>query len=82
MPTHNPRVNVTFNPDDAEILKLICQKKKMSLSGLVRRVTEEWLEDYEDLLLARRAEKILDDWEKGGRKTISHEEMWARLDSE
>lgn len=79
MPTTNPRINVTFSEDDAEMMQIICRKKKMSKSGLIRKVMEEWLEEYEDMLLARRAEKADEKWEKGGRKTVSHEELWKRL---
>jgi predicted DNA-binding protein len=53
----------------------------MSASSLVRKVIEDWLEEYEDMLLARRAEEIEKRWIENGCKTISHEEMWKRLDS-
>jgi predicted DNA-binding protein len=79
MPTKNPRVNVTFNPSDAECLKLICNKKNMSLSGLVRKVIEDWLEDYEDMLLARRAEKAEEEWIKDGCTTYTMEEVCQEL---
>lgn len=80
MPTHKPRINVTFNEDDVEIMQMICKKKKISMSALVRKVIEDWLEEYEDMLLARRAEEAEKEWEKSGRKTISHEELCRRLD--
>jgi predicted DNA-binding protein len=79
MPTKNPRVNVTFNPNDAEVMQLICEKKKISMSALVRKVVEDWLEEYEDMLLARRAEEAEKRWIEGGRKTISHEELCREL---
>ncbi len=79
MPTKNPRINVTFNPNDAEVLQLICDKKKMSLSGLVRKVVEDWLEEYEDILLAKRAEEVERRWIEGGMKTVSHEELCQEL---
>ena len=79
MPTSNPRVNVTFNESDVEVMHLICKKKKISMSGLIRKVMEDWLEEYEDMLLAKRAEEADARWEKEGRKTISHEELWKKL---
>jgi len=82
MNTNNSRIYVSFNESDADIIKTICEKKKVSRSSLVRRVMEEWLEDYEDHLLARRAEAILDKIEKGETRTVDHEEMWKRLDTE
>lgn len=79
MPTKNPRVNVTFSENDAEMMHLICKKKKISMSGLIRMVMEDWLEEYEDMILARRADEADEKWNKRGRKTISHEELWKRL---
>lgn len=79
MPTKNPRINVTFNPSDAEVLQIICKKKKVSMSGLVRKIMGDWLEDYEDLLLARRAEEAEKKWEENGKQTISSEEVWKKL---
>lgn len=79
MPTSNPRVNVTFSESDAEMMSLICKRKKISMSGLIRKVMEDWLEEYEDMLLVKRVEEAEEKWEKGGKKTISHEELWKRL---
>jgi predicted DNA-binding protein len=79
MPTHNLRVNVTFSESNAEMIQMICKKKKISLSGLIRKVMEDWLEEYEDMLLAQRAEELDKKWEEKGRKTISHEKLWKRL---
>lgn len=79
MPTSNPRVHVTFNPSDAEVMQLICEKKNITMSGLVRKVVEDWLEDYEDMLLARRAEEAEKEWIAGGCKTISHEDLCREL---
>lgn len=79
MPTKNPRVNVTFSESEAEVLQIICKRKKISVSSLIRKVMEDWLEEYEDMLLAKRAEEADKRWEEGGRKTISHEELWKRL---
>lgn len=79
MPTKNPRIHVTFNPNDVEILQLICEKKKMTMSELVRKVVEDWLEEYEDMLLARRAEEAEKEWIEGGMKTISLEDLCQEL---
>jgi predicted DNA-binding protein len=49
------------------------------MSGLVRKVIEDWLEDYEDMLLARRAEEAEERWIKDGCKTISGEELCREL---
>lgn len=79
MPTSNSRVNVTFSENDAELMHLICKRKKISKSSLIRKVMEEWLEEYEEMLLTKRAEEADKKWEERGKKTISHEELWKRL---
>ena len=79
MPTKNPRIHVTFNESDNEIIQLICKKKNISMSSLVRKVMEDWLEEYEDMLLARRAEESEKKWIEEGMKTITHEELCLEL---
>jgi predicted DNA-binding protein len=75
----NPRINVTLNPSDIEVMEILCEKKQMSMSSLAKKMIEEWLEDYEDMLLARRAEEAEKRWIEGGSKTISHEELCQEL---
>ena len=82
MPTLKPRVNVTFNPSDAEVMEMICAKKDISMSALVRKVVEDWLEDYEDMLLARRAEEAEKEWIEAGCKTYTLEEICQELNIE
>ena len=53
----NPRINITLNQSDVEVMQLLCEKKQMSMSSLAKKMIEEWLEDYEDMLLAGRAEE-------------------------
>ncbi len=75
----NPRVIFTLNKSDAEVMRLICKKKQMTMSSLVRRVVEDWLEEFEDVLLAKRAKKAELEWVKTGSKTISHKELCREL---
>lgn len=77
----NPRVSVTLNNSDAEVMRILCKKKSLSMSALVKRMVEDWLEDYEDMLLFRRAVEAEKKWEEAGRPTIKHEELWKRLDT-
>jgi predicted DNA-binding protein len=77
----NPRVSVTLNSSDAEVMHILCKKKGLSMSSLVKRMVEDWLEEYEDVLLAKRAEEAERKWEESGKPTITHEELWKRLDS-
>lgn len=79
MTTKNPRINVTLNPDDLEIIKILCEQKNISQAALIKKMVEEWLGDYEDFLLAVRAYEAEQDWEKRGRPTITHEELCQKL---
>lgn len=80
MTTKNPRINVTLNPEDLEIIKILCEKKQMSQAALIKKMIEDSLEDYEDFLLAMRAEEEEKDWIKRGRPTITYEELCKKLD--
>ncbi len=77
----NPRVSVTLNQSDAEVMHLLCKKKKgLTMSSLIKKMVEDWLEDYEDALLAKSVEDIEQEWEEAGKPTITHEELWKKLD--
>jgi predicted DNA-binding protein len=80
MPSIKPRFNVVFDSMDAECIRLLARKKEMSASQLIRKFTQEALEEYEDEMLAKRADEAYEEWVKGGKKTISHEEVWKTLD--
>lgn len=71
MLTAKPMIKVNFSKSDIEIMQIICKRKKISKSLLIRKVIKGWLEEYEDELLARRAEKAEEKWEKRGRKTVN-----------
>lgn len=75
----NPRINVTLNPSDVEVMEILCKKKQMSMSSLAKKMIEDWLEEYEDMLLARRAEEAEKRWIEGGCQTVSHEELCQEL---
>ena len=81
MPTTNPRVKVTIYKSDAKMLHLISKRRKISISSLIRGVMEDWLEEYEDMFIAKRADEAHKKWEKKGKKLISHEELWKKLDT-
>lgn len=72
----NPRINVTLNPDDVEVMQILCQKKKISMSSLAKKIIEDWLEEYEDLLLSKRSEEA--EKRAEGKPTYSLEEVWKR----
>ncbi len=49
------------------------------MSSLAKKIIEDWLEEYEDMLLARRAEEAEKRWVEGRYQTISHEELCQEL---
>lgn len=77
--SRNPRINVSLNPSDFEVMGILCEKKKISMSSLAKKMIEDWLEDYEDMLLAKRAEEAEKRWVEEGCQTISHEELCQEL---
>ena len=79
MPTNNPRTMVTLHPHVDDVVAYVCKKERMSKSAVIRKVMEDWAEEYEDMLLARRAEEAEKKWIDGGCKTISHEDLCKEL---
>jgi len=82
MTTKHPRINVTLNPIDLEIIKILSDRDDISQAALIKKIVESYLEGYEDFLLAVRALEAEKDWEKRGRPTITHEELCRKLDIE
>jgi len=72
MPTHNPRVHVTFEPSTAAILTSLAKHEHKSLSSLTKELVMEALERREDRALSVLAETR--DIETA--KTIKHDDAW------
>lgn len=72
MPTHNPRINVTFDPSIVAILVSMAKHKHISLSGLTKELVLEALEKHEDSVLSA----IADARDKMHTKTIKHDDAW------
>lgn len=79
MSTKQPRIQVSLDPDDFEIIKILSRQRKQSASSIINRLVHESLEEYEDYLLLRQAEEAEKRWIESGRPTISHEELWKEL---
>lgn len=75
----SPKITVSINPSDLEVMQILCHKYDFSMSALAKKMISEWLEDYEDMLLAKRAEESEKRWIKAGCKTISHEKLCKEL---
>lgn len=70
----NPRINVTFDTEAADMLSDLSFKQHKLVAGLVRGLTLEAVEMREDFYLSTFAEKL----DKENVKTYSHEEAWGR----
>ena len=66
------RINVTLDAEDLEIIQILSQKQKLSMSSVIKRMVQDWLEDYEDMRLIHKIEER----EKEKNPLISHEEYW------
>lgn len=72
MPTLNPRINVTFEPELNEQLSALAALEHKSSSKLVKELVIEALEKREDIYLSNIADKR----DKKGVKKISHTDAW------
>ena len=72
MPTLNPRINVTFEPELNEQLNALAVLEHKSSSKLVKELVIEALEKREDIYLSDVADKR----DKKGAKKISHTDAW------
>jgi predicted DNA-binding protein len=73
MSTKNPRVNVTFDGEQYEIIHFLSQKKHLSMSSLIKKIVEDWLEDYEDIMILKKLEEREND------QLIEHDKFWEDL---
>lgn len=74
--------NLECLPSHGFMVSCFPVKIKGASAGWVRAVAlvmEDWLEEYEDKIIAERADEADEKWEKGGRKTVSHKELWKSL---
>ncbi len=72
MPTHNPRVHVTFEPSTADILSSLAKQEHKSQASLIRELVIEALERREDRALSHLAE-VRDVKDP---KTVKHDDAW------
>ena len=72
MPTDNPRINVTLEPELAKIIQGLAKINKQTISNIAKELILDALESREDIALAKIA-KIRDTTNK---KTISHKNAW------
>lgn len=76
MPTTKPRINITFQPETAALLKQLARRSKKSVASLAKDMVLDALERREDAALLRFAEECEKD--QVGKRIYSHEEVWGK----
>jgi len=71
----NPRINVTFTPQELDVISQTAKHKGKSIASLVKDLTIESLEILEDKALCKFAEESD---KQTTNKTYSHEEAWEK----
>lgn len=72
MSTKTHRINVSLDEEDLEIIQILSDRKKISMSSVIRKMVQDWLEEYEDMILINKIEAR----ENENNPLISHEEYW------
>jgi predicted DNA-binding protein len=72
MSSKTHRINVTLDAEDLEMIQILSRKQKLSMSYLIKKIVQDWLEEYEDMKLIQKIEQR----ESENNKLISHEEYW------
>lgn len=72
MPTDNPRINITFEPQWQALLAELAAEEGKSLSAIAKELVLEALERREDLALSRLATAR----DKKSTKRIGHDAAW------
>ena len=76
MPTKNPRLNITFSQDEAELITSLAKQKHKSISYVAKELILEALERHEDMALSAIADAREEDAKKKAEKRISHKDAW------
>lgn len=72
MPTHNPRINITFEEATALLLTRLAKKNHKSLSGMAKELILEALERREDMVFSAIAETR----DIKSAKRVKHQDVW------
>ncbi|MEJ0063663.1 MAG: hypothetical protein WDO70_10835 [Alphaproteobacteria bacterium] len=72
MPTTNPRINLTLEPQWRSILAKIAAVEGKTIAGLTKELVLEALELREDIALSALAKAR----EATSKKLVSHEDAW------
>ena len=76
MPTKNPRFNITFNQEEADLIASLAKQKRKSISYVAKELILEALERHEDMALSAIADAREEDAKKKAEKRVSHKDAW------
>jgi hypothetical protein len=72
MPTHNPRINITFEEATALLLSQLAKKNHKSVASMAKELILEALERREDMVFSAIAESR----DIKSTKRVRHEDAW------
>jgi uncharacterized protein (DUF1778 family) len=72
MPTNNPRINITLEPEIANLISSLAEQEHKSVSSFAKELLLEALDRREDMVLSSIAENR----DKENQPTISHSDAW------
>ncbi|MCL2712512.1 MAG: DUF6290 family protein [Methanomassiliicoccaceae archaeon] len=70
------KISVHVTDDQKKVIRNYASSRGLSVSEAMRAAIFEIIEDEYDLALAKKA---LAEWERGGKKTYTHEEVGREL---
>ncbi len=72
MPTKNPRIHITMNPEETALLEALADKENKSISSLAHELILDALDRREDIALSAIAQAR----DQKDEKTLRHEDVW------
>ena len=76
MPTKNPRLNITINKAEAQLLAMLAKQQQKSVSFIAKELILDALERHEDMGLSVLATGREEEAEKKSAKKILHQDVW------
>lgn len=76
MPTKKPRLNITLELIEANVLTGLAKKQNKSIAGFAKELILEALELREDRVLSAIADQRMEEAGKKSHNMVSHEKAW------
>lgn len=78
MPTENPRINITFEPQWQKLIAQLAKGEGKSVSAMAKELVLEALELREDMSLSRLATAREAVFRKSGKKLLTDADVWGK----